>query len=249
MTKAERRQLRKERRQAKRREERQARREQRRLDKLADQQHDQDHDHDHHDTHDQEKVVFEFVDPRLNPDASPDSLIGDDSVDWRASFFTDRVKLTDNIFDVTIDKATMSLVAQTYITDLIQEIDSITGTQIAIGRSGVKPDLLIEKTDNWSEYGALSGQDTSGYAGLAFFDNDIVHATWKETSTYATGALTTETEYVIGHEILHGFGLMHPGDNGYNPDFNTHDTLLSYTRSGNSQLTALDQAALQQLWG
>lgn len=222
-----------------RRKERQAqRREQRRLDRLADQHHDHDHhDHDHHD------------DPRLSPDASPDSLIGDDSVNWKSSVFTNRVRLTDNVFDVTIDEATMSFAAQTYITGLIQEIDSITGIQVVIERPGIKPDLLIEKTDNWSEYGSLNGQDTSRYAGLAFIDNDIVHATWKETSTYATGLLTTETKYVIGHEILHGFGLMHPGNDGYNPDFNSHDTLLSYTRSGNSQLTALDQAALQQLWG
>ena len=216
------------------RKERQAqRREQRRLDRLADQH----PDHDHHD------------DPRLSPDASPDSLIGDDSVGWRSSFFTNRVRLTDNVFDVTIDEATMSLAAQAYITNLIQEIDSITGIQVAVERPGIKPDLLIEKTYDWSEYSSLSGQDVSRAAGLAFVHDDIVHATWRERSTDVTGLLSTETKYVIGHEILHGFGLMHPGDDGYNPDFNSHDTLLSYTRSGNSQLTALDHAALQQLWG
>ena len=31
--------------------------------------------------------------------------------------------------------------------------------------------------------------------------------------------------------------------------FNTHDTLMSYNRSGNSLITALDSAALSQAWG
>ena len=57
-------------------------------------------------------------------------------------------------------------------------------------------------------------------------------------------------KYIITHEILHNFGLEHPNDNGYDPNFTTRDTLMSYNWTGTYQgITDLDQQALQYNWG
>ena len=240
------RQNRKERRLARRKKQQAKRREQRRLDRLADRQHDQDqHDHDNHD-HDQDRTRIK-INLGYNENATPDQLIGDSTVNWNSEIFTNRVQ--DGIFDVEIDTSTMGDLAETFIRSTISQIDEITGIKVHVGRPGAFPDLVIERTNDWSEYASLSdNENLADYAGLAFFNDGKAHATWK-TTTLEGSELSSETKYVINHEILHGFGLMHPDNDGFNEAFNANDTLMSYNRTGNSQLTKLDLAALSSLWG
>jgi hypothetical protein len=220
-----------------RREERQARREQR----IADRQANHDHDHDHH--HPEPSAP----DLRRNPDATLDALVTIDG-NWDASFFKDRV--TDGIFDVRINTATMTDATQVYVREFIEEVDEIIGTPVVVDRpNSPKPDLLIEQTFDWNTvYSSLSNYDDNNIAGLAFLHDDLVHATFKPPlQTY--GELSTIDKYVIGHEILHGFGLDHPEGVGSNTAFNSHDSLMSYNLSGNSQITSLDAQALSSIWG
>ena len=200
-----------------------------------------DHDRNYGD----DDIIEPVTGKGINPHANANSLIGGRHVNWNANYFTDRVR--DGVFDVQLNEETMSYAEELHIRETLRQIDEVTGIKVRIDRKGAHADLVMEKSD-FDNYDSLTNLDHSNAAGLAFIDSNKVHAVWEDTH-YDRDGLSYFTEYVITHEMLHGFGLMHPEDSGYNSKFNTSDTLMSYNHTGNSQLTDLDLAALSQVWG
>jgi hypothetical protein len=62
--------------------------------------------------------------------------------------------------------------------------------------------------------------------------------------------LTYDDRHTIYHEIAHAFGIDHPDDDGFNPQFTARDTVGSYndTHSAFYGYTLNDRLALRYLW-
>ena len=61
-------------------------------------------------------------------------------------------------------------------------------------------------------------------------------------------------KYALLHEIGHSLGLSHPEGDGWNPDYTSADTIMSYNIWGNGffmyyGFCDLDKQALQHYWG
>ena len=183
-----------------------------------------------------------------------DSVIGkyEDGGGWWASYFTDRITGTDGVIDVNIAEGTMGHYEIDYINEVIDNVESIIDTEIRIGTSKRDSDITIARVLGYERFDVLTGVNYSGYQGLAFVNGDHVMATFNDskftTDEHGVTVLSDETKYVIAHEFLHALGLQHPDGNGFNTAFTTDDTLMSYNKTGNFQLTNLDATALSHLW-
>ena len=92
-------------------------------------------------------------------------------------------------------------------------------------------------------------EDTLGSVGIAeLFGREVFIAEFadKEGNPMSNGEADT-----FAHEILHIYGLSHPYGDGYNPDFDHSDTIMSYNWDGRTPgtVTDLDIAAIRALWG
>lgn len=165
--------------------------------------------------------------------------------------------LQDDVVRVVFDK-TMPRIVKQYVKSFVAEIEEITGLDIKL-RKGLHK--VTDKTDV-----VIRPMEHDDYRGLAFVDplTGIAHATWDPALTPESPVFTKKGRYkgmkpswendraqhTVGHEILHVFGLSHPHDNGYHPDFTNRETLLSYNFDGVYRgITSLDASALQEIWG
>ena len=213
------------------------------------------HDHGHHD-HSHE----------WDHDGRYESVIGqyEDGDSWWASYFTDLINNSDGIIDIHIAEGTMGHQEIEFINELIDDIEEVIDTEIQIESRKVDSDITIARVLGYEQFDVLTGTDYSHVDGLAFLDEDGDHifATFND-SEFKTEpvyneygdvvdfntTLSDDTKYVIAHELLHALGLQHPDDNGWNAAYNTDDTLMSYNRTGNFDLTNIDSTALDILWG
>ena len=211
------------------------------------------HNHDHHD-HSNE---WEY-------DGRYETVVGkyEDGDSWWASYFTDSIKNSDGIIDIHIAEGTMGHYEIDFINELIDDIEEIIDTEIQIESRKADSDITVARVLGYDQFDVLTGKDYSNVGGLAFIDDDHLMATFND-SEFTTEevyneygdvvdhitTLSDDTKYVIAHELLHVLGLQHPDDNGWNMAYNTDDTLMSYNRTGNFELTNIDSTALDILWG
>jgi len=66
---------------------------------------------------------------------------------------------------------------------------------------------------------------------------------------YSRDSFTDDEKHTITHELLHGLGLGHPDDSGFNPAWDSGDSVMSYNGDGNGTLSTLDINALHSIWG
>ena len=211
--------------------------------------HDHDHDHSHQ---------WEY-------DGRYESVIGkkEDGDGWWASYFTDSINQSDGIIDIHIAEGTMGHYEIDFINELIDDIEDVIDTEIQIESTKAESDITIARVLGYERFDELTGTDYSQVDGLAWIDPDEhIFATFND-SEFTTEevyneygevvdhitTLSDDTKYVIAHELLHALGLQHPDDDGYNVGYTADDTLMSYNRTGNFELTNLDSTALESIWG
>jgi len=177
---------------------------------------------------------------------------------------TERRKyLSDGVVQFYVKKESFpNKQAYRYTNQLIKEIDSITGIKIRRVKNKDKSDITVEAYETYENHPTMS-RFHPGYAGLAYVSFGTSHATFLDK--YLTlepkinkkgkpfkkrKQLTDLAKRLITHEVLHTLGLSHPNDDGYDENFTNADTTMSYRyRSAWSGMTALDMAALQELYG
>ena len=173
--------------------------------------------------------------------------------------------LENGRIEVRADKA-LAKPAKRLVRKTIREIDQITGVEIDFSFSddvlAADADVVIHGVDEWT---GDEAQFNGRARGLAFVDDGVAHATWRNDLIIGEKRLYNKkgqlrkvkpafvnerSKYTIAHEILHVFGLSHPNDNGYDTGFDTNSTLMSYFFTGQyNGLGPLDEATLIDIWG
>ena len=126
-------------------------------------------------------------------------------------------------------------------------IDSITGLRFRETSDSNTGDILFNQVDSQFfdnpidegtlGYTAILNDDQGNFFEIVYVDNE---------------ATAGNDNITIFHEIGHALGLDHPYGDGFNPNFNRDDTIMSYNpaASGSAKSkTSSDIAALQFLWG
>ena len=127
---------------------------------------------------------------------------------------------------------------QAGIEQALQQLDRITGLEFIQTHIRQESDIEFHKVLAY-ETPSISGE-TRKQAG------------WFEISWLDKGGkrLTNEERFVITHELGHAAGLDHPFGNGYDSNFSSSQTVMSYNLDGPAPLnyTELDQQALRAIW-
>ena len=88
--------------------------------------------------------------------------------------------------------------------------------------------------------------------GTTYFNDDWVEILWKDSDDKLS-TFTSNDKNTIVHEIGHALGIDHPEGDGFNSDWDTADTVMSYNKGDDGQwrtwYSTLDLQALQSIWG
>ena len=142
---------------------------------------------------------------------------------------------------VTTKSVGISAAEASFIRDSIAYLDSITGLAFVEVSSFGLADLGVYSV------GTYAGFDAN-VIGLATLTSGQMWASWKN---FGGSSLTTMEAETILHELGHTLGLGHPYGDGPNPDYDVHDTIMSYNDFDPAQngFSRSDIAALQEIWG
>ena len=88
--------------------------------------------------------------------------------------------------------------------------------------------------------------------GTTYFNDDWVEILWKDSDDKLS-TFTSNDKNTIVHEIGHALGIDHPEGDGFNSDWDTVDTVMSYNEGDDGKwrtwYSTLDLQALQSIWG
>ncbi|EDY37300.1 hypothetical protein CPCC7001_178 [Cyanobium sp. PCC 7001] len=132
----------------------------------------------------------------------------------------------------------MSKRERRFITGFMDRLDQLTG--LSFVRTDSKETALV---DIYS----LRRYENRRVIGSTFFTPNGYDVTWLDRKK---GKVAKKEGATIKHEILHVLGLDHPYGSGFNPDYTTKDTIMSYNhRRRYFDATRSDYAAVAELWG
>jgi hypothetical protein len=123
-----------------------------------------------------------------------------------------------------------------FIRKVFSRVDQLTGLQLVKKRSWRRSDIDVSNMANLG----------SRTIGLARIQRGWFEVFWKNKFG---PRLSRSERRTITHEIGHVFGLDHPFGRGFNPLYDTSDTIMSYNPTRNTTFTPSDVSALQFLWG
>lgn len=143
-----------------------------------------------------------------------------------------------------------------YAQKFLNKVDEVIDPPVQITNDSNLADIIV---DDIKPQDADSSQyEGTTAAAMAYIIDKKMYATWRRDYFDSPQGYTRSkrlTKYfkrVIGHEILHTFGLSHPNNNGKEPGFDVTDTIMSYNKDENfkwhNTMGPLDVAALEAIW-
>lgn len=180
-----------------------------------------------------------------------DTVLANDN--GRGKFIQDRLDKTDGVFDVVMDVNRLKTSELIHVAEVLKEIDELTGIPLGVTTEVTDAtDLVIGHIDVGEAYD-VGLEDWNSATGLSWLHSDgDIHSSWRDSVkvTNSDDSISEYGKWVITHEILHGFGLTHPNDDGYAPGYTHDQTAMSYNWQGVYHgIGVIDQGALQTLWG
>ena len=125
---------------------------------------------------------------------------------------------------------------------ILNQIEDITGIDIKLGtgrRFERKSELdIIQLDPDGQDYGTVgiwSPEDWGSIVAYENFSGGVRSDDYIELST-------------ITHEIGHAFGLGHPPGGGFDPNYTTADTIMSYNDTGEIGFSRSDIQTLDAIW-
>ena len=160
--------------------------------------------------------------------------------------------LDDNDVDVYVARD-LPRKTKRYAKKLVRKINKLTDFDIVINNKRSEADIVMDDRPNYD----FLGEDFKNAGGVAYWDDDITYATWREEyseprkNRKGKERLTGWTKHVIAHEFLHTLGLDHPFGVGANENYTNNDTVMSYNigQYFRDPVRPADVSALQELWG
>ena len=125
---------------------------------------------------------------------------------------------------------------------VLRQIEDITGVDIKLGTSikfERKSELDIIQVDpDGQDYGVVGVWSPEEWGAVIAYENfsgGVRYDDYIELST-------------ITHELGHAFGLDHPPGGGYDPNYTTADTIMSYNDTGEIGFSRSDIQQLDAIW-
>ncbi|SBO44442.1 reprolysin-like metallopeptidase [Cyanobium sp. NIES-981] len=174
--------------------------------------------------------------------AGPVGIAIEGIVDRRWARALDRFSGGDGVVHYWINRrgsggaVPISRVEARFIRRVFSRVDQVTGLRLVEKRSRRASDIDVSNVVD------LGGSTI----GLARMRRGWFELFWEDR---IGSGLSRGERRTITHEIGHAFGLDHPFGSGFNPLYDTSDTIMSYNTTRNSTFTASDVRALQFLWG
>ena len=141
---------------------------------------------------------------------------------------------------------------KSFIRSVFERLDPLLDIDFVEADSTGNSDINIHRSwynSYYDEIDLLNNKPSDGSgSGTAHFDSDHIDISWKDY--YENDPFTDSEKLTIVHEIGHAMGLI---DLGYNPKWNSYDSIMSYNHPQgidlNTWFTDADIKAMQSIWG